>query len=579
METLSAEQQKTFNAEKQISYARAVVIIFGTFSFFFLNEQYLKKELSYGLLGLIWIYGTYVLWFKPYEKYPIFLASWFTYISDCVFATLWIYATGGFYSPFHVILYTSIIAVAFRFDLKTTMFTAALYTVSYFLLLYFMDQLDNNFGMTLVRTGFFFIIGFMTVLITRETLEQTRQKINMQALAKEAQDAHRLLADSQHQLSLLNQILELRNSIFTHAEQNAMIGSYSWNLNTNTLDYSDNLFRLLDHEPGDFQPSFEKYLSFLHPEDQEAMIESGKNAEMIDFKPKTEIHRVIKPNGQIKYLRATGQIIEEGNERKMIGTLQDITSDIKLQEQLKLKNMELEQINNQLASFNYFASHDLQEPVRKIQTFSQLILEKDDQIMETSRGYLDRISSSSRRMQNLIQAFLNYSKIGNAVMILEKTNLNDLVKDVISNLQELIEEKDARIEVENLSSLPVAPVQFHQLFMNLLSNAIKYGPSDKSPEIHIRSESVEGRRLNFKLANKNILYRKITVEDNGIGFDEQYSDKIFEVFQRLHSKDKYGGSGIGLAICKRVVESHKGFIGVTSEPGKGSKFSIYIPET
>ncbi|MCW3105127.1 MAG: hypothetical protein JWO09_3567 [Bacteroidetes bacterium] len=576
MKLETAEQQKAFNAEKQISYARSVVILFGTLSFFFLDEAHVKMHLAYFLLVLIWLYGAFTLYFKPYEKYPVFLASWFTYISDCIFATLWIYATGGIFSPYHVMLYTSIIAVAFRFNLKTTMFTASLYTLCYFLLVHYLDQLDGNFVYAFVRTGFIFIIGFMTNLITSETLSQTQQKLDMQKLAEEAGEAHRMLAEKQVELTALNAALKLKNDIFSHAEENANIGSYAWNLTSGTLEYSDNLFRLLGHEPGDFVPSLEKYLSFIHPDDRELLIAQSE-ATLNSRVAGTYIHRTITAKGELKYLRATGRIIGKEKNAILIGTLQDITEDIHLNEQLKLKNLELEESNAQLASFNYVASHDLQEPVRKIRIFSNLLLEKErNQVSEKAASYLERIAFSAARMQRLILAFLNYSKIGNSSLVLESTDLNILMKDVLADLQDVIREKNAVIEYTELPVLSVAPAQFQQVMINLLSNAIKYCKPDVPPVVKITSVKVPGAALKRSDATA-LFYWKISVQDNGIGFEAQYAEKIFEMFQRLHAKDKYEGNGIGLAICRKIVTMHMGFMDASGIPGEGSVFNIYLP--
>ncbi|MCE3280691.1 MAG: hypothetical protein K0S44_2882 [Bacteroidetes bacterium] len=574
----TAEKQITFNAEKQISYVRALVILVGTITFFTIDDHYIKKNLSHFLLVLIWLYGAFVLYFKPYEKYPIFLASWFTYISDCFFATIWIYATGGFFSPYYVMLYTSIIAVAYRFDLKTTLFTSSLYTICYFMLIWYLDQMEGHLSFVLVRMSFIFIIGFFANLITKETLNQTAQKLQMQLLAEESQQAEKRLAESEVRLAALNETLRLKNNIYSHAEENALLGSYSLNFENGKLEYSDNLFRLLGHQPGDFQPTFEKYFSFIHPDEQERIRTYAENTLKERSVAPAFFRAVI--NGEIKHLKITGKTIKENNEEILVGTVQDVTEDVLMQQELRNKNFELEQMNEQLASFNYIASHDLQEPVRKIQIFSNLILEKDsDNLSEKTKNYLERISSAGYRMQNLILAFLNYSKISNAEVVFEKTDLNQLMEEVKTNIIDLIHEKNAVIEYQELPVIYAMPFQFQQLFVNLISNSIKYSKPDVHPHIRITSKMVKGSSLKVETADQEMNYWKLTVEDNGIGFDTRFSNKIFEVFQRLHAKDNYGGSGVGLAICKKVVETHRGFIDVASVIGEGSAFNIYIPVT
>ncbi|MBI2721256.1 MAG: PAS domain-containing protein [Bacteroidetes bacterium] len=576
MDLKEAARQKTFTAEKQISYVRMIVILFGTVTFFFLNHPHVHTPLAHFLLILIWLYGLYIPIFKPYKKYSIFLASWFTYLSDSIFATLWIYATGGFYSPYHVMFYISIIAVAFRFDLKTTFFTSALYTLCYFILLWQLNQLADNETEATVRTGFIFIIGFMTYLITQETLNQTQQKIAIEQMAEEVKENYTQLSSSQAQLTLVNQKLILRNAIFNHAEENALIGSYAWYLASNKLEYSDNLYKLLGCEVDEFEPSFEKYMTFVHPDDRATMLTNWEEY-LRSKKIKNSRYRIYTKSGKLKYLHSSGKITGPENDTLVIGTVQDITSDVEMHELIHQKNKELEKSNTELASFNYIASHDLQEPVRKIHTFSKLILEKDTDLNDKTRGYLSRISSSAIRMQNLIVAFLNYSRVENTPLAFEKTDMNVLMDEVIANLSDLMEEKNAVIKKTQLPVVMLLPFQIQQLFINLISNSIKYSKPDVSPVIKISCAEIPGSQIEQEGVNANINYWKINVEDNGIGFDQKYADKIFEVFQRLHNKDEYAGTGIGLAICKKIVNSHKGFITATGSYANGATFSIYLP--
>ncbi len=236
------------------------------------------------------------------------------------------------------------------------------------------------------------------------------------------------------------------------------------------------------------------------------------------------------------------------------------------------KNEELELKNKELESFNYIASHDLQEPLRKIQLFYSRIMDKDSAILsEESKGYFSNIGSAATRMQNLIQALLSYSTASQNDTEYEKVDLNKLMVEVKSNLSDMIAEKNASIISDNLPKISVIPVQFKQVMLNLLSNGIKYAKQDVAPIIKITSEVINSDN------SKSIKYTKISFSDNGIGFEQQYEHKIFELFQRLHGKNEYMGTGIGLAICKKIIDNHKGFIKVTSEVGIGSVFSIYLP--
>lgn len=247
--------------------------------------------------------------------------------------------------------------------------------------------------------------------------------------------------------------------------------------------------------------------------------------------------------------------------------------------ELKQKNEELEKMNKELQSFAYISSHDLQEPLRKIQTFSNLIIDKEfDNLSETGKDKFKRIQNAAQRMQTLINDLLAYSRTNTQEVKLTKTNLNLLIDEVKEDLKEEIEQMNATVEVEKIeTNIDIVPFQIHQLLFNLISNSLKFSLNDIAPVIKIKSEIKKGKNLNNDKLRSDIEYCHITFSDNGIGFDQQYSEKIFEVFQRLHGKETYQGTGIGLAIVKKIIDNHKGVITATSETNKGATFDIYIP--
>lgn len=241
------------------------------------------------------------------------------------------------------------------------------------------------------------------------------------------------------------------------------------------------------------------------------------------------------------------------------------------------KNFELEKQNSELTSFTYIASHDLQEPIRKIHTFSQLILEREQgHLSPMATDYLNRITSASIRMKQLVEAFLNYSRIGNASITLEPTDLNVILQDALKNLTESIQEKHAVIEVDPLPIIHGSNIQLQQLFINLIGNAIKYAKPNVPPVIQVKAHKIADTEIGIT-GGESKEYWNICVQDNGIGFDQEHAAKIFEVFQRLHNKNEYAGTGIGLSICKKIVLAHKGYIAAMGEPGEGSTFMIYFP--
>ena len=243
---------------------------------------------------------------------------------------------------------------------------------------------------------------------------------------------------------------------------------------------------------------------------------------------------------------------------------------------LKESNASLAKMNKELESFTYISSHDLQEPLRKIQTFISRIIDMEDRISENGKNYLNRTQESAFRMQNLIRDLLAYSRLKTEIFPIEDWSLKSLIEEVKSDLDEEINEKNVMIEVIGESQIKIIVSQFRQLLTNLISNSIKF--SDKKiPHIIIQNEVVKGFEIpNDETILKEDLYSKITISDNGVGFDPQFRDRIFEVFQRLHDK-KYEGTGIGLANVKKIVENHNGFISADGKVNEGATFTLYIP--
>jgi len=375
----------------------------------------------------------------------------------------------------------------------------------------------------------------------------------------------------------LNQELLIKNNIFAEAEMNALIGSYSWNLHTGELEYSDNLFRLFGYEPNEFIPTFEKYHSLIHPEDKDQVMKDG----METIATKTLVahtYRIITKSGKIKHFRSTGKFIGADENTMLIGTVQDISQDKLFNEILQAKNLELERSNTELESFNYIASHDLQEPLRKIQAFSERILTKEANNFSTfSQDYFRRINAAAARMQNLIDALLSYSRANSSNLSDEPTDLNELVSEVLEDLQEQIQDKNAMVNFTTLPTIKIVRIQVHQLFINLVSNALKYSKPGIIPEINITASVISGKDISDPNSVVHLNYWQISVADNGIGFEQQYDKKIFELFQRLHGTSDYIGTGIGLAICKKIMRNHQGFISAIGIPGSGATFNIYFP--
>ena len=249
-----------------------------------------------------------------------------------------------------------------------------------------------------------------------------------------------------------------------------------------------------------------------------------------------------------------------------------------LKSDLEKKNESLALMNKELESFTYISSHDLQEPLRKIQTFVTRIIDSElENLSDSNKIHLKKTNESANRMQALIRDLLAYSRLKAEIFPIENANLRQIVDEIESTLEEEIQEKNASVVVKGDKELKIIVSQFRQLLTNLISNSIKFSDPERPLSIVIENQLVKGSDFGHKnpVLDKN--YSKITVRDNGIGFDSQYKDRIFEVFQRVHNDMNYKGTGIGLAIVKKIVENHEGFIDADGKIGAGATFTIYLP--
>ena len=365
------------------------------------------------------------------------------------------------------------------------------------------------------------------------------------------------------------------------------LGTWELDLISGTPRYSGRYLEILGFGKND-TPSHAEILSRLHPEDMPVRDKAFKEAMQTGKLLYTA--RLIWPDKSIRWMEGRGNIFfEKGKAVRMTGTVRDITEEKAFSQaleamvndrtrELQQANTELEKMNQELASFAYVSSHDLQEPLRKIQAFASRILEKEYQNLSSAgQDYFTRMQEAARRMQLLIQDLLAYSRTNKKEKEFVRTNLNLLVAGVIDDLEQYIQDKQATINVGELPEVDVIPFQFRQLFTNLISNSLKFRQKDVPLVINIGSERLNGLAIGSN-TDPDTYYYRVTVEDNGIGFDNNYHERIFDVFQRLHTKQDYEGTGIGLAICKKIVENHHGFIAAKGEPGKGAIFTIYIPE-
>jgi light-regulated signal transduction histidine kinase (bacteriophytochrome) len=284
------------------------------------------------------------------------------------------------------------------------------------------------------------------------------------------------------------------------------------------------------------------------------------------------------------YLEMTGRwqelTISKMDDDHLIHIFSDVTPIKEAQLKLERTIEELKRSNTNLEDFAYAASHDLKEPIRKIRTFTdRLKFALGNRLLEKDQHYFDRMEKATERMQYLIDDLLEYSHVSTSANYTDEIDLNKKVLQVLEDLEVEVEKKNAIITVDPLPVIKGHRRQIQQIFQNLITNALKFNKPGVAPEIKIRSSVTTGEHIPFSLPEelKHKTYNLVEISDNGIGFEQEYADTIFKMFQRLHAKAEYEGTGIGLAIVRKVIENHKGFIKAEGKPGEGAIFKIYLP--
>lgn len=356
-------------------------------------------------------------------------------------------------------------------------------------------------------------------------------------------------------------------------------GTFEWNIHSDQVFWSRSIYDIYELPYTSDPILYETIKAYTHPDDvrmaratiQRAM-ENGGTYEMES--------RVITPSGNIKTLHIIGKFIrnEQGEVVKLVGSLRNVT-ELRHQE-LVMKNQmaELNRSNRELEDFAYVASHDLQEPLRKIITFSERFSEKFGENLDKEAGYyLERINAAAGNMRILIQNLLEFSKVTRNKSF-RPVEMAAVIRKVRQDLELILEETGTTFVIDELPVVEGEPAQLQQLFYNLVGNAVKFRRPGVPPVLRFDSAVLSAdEKVQHQFPLRDV-YHKIVLRDNGIGFEQEYADRIFQIFQRLHGKAEYAGSGIGLAICKKIIDHHKGLIFAEGHPGEGSSFTIIIPE-
>ncbi|MCP4194571.1 MAG: PAS domain-containing protein [Planctomycetaceae bacterium] len=377
---------------------------------------------------------------------------------------------------------------------------------------------------------------------------------------------HRAIDQAAASLDHANHRLRESEERFALASEGSANGLWDWDVQSNQVWYASRFWRMLGYQgpayPSSVLDSFNRH---LHPDDFEktwaAVDRHLHQGETFDV-----VYRLKHLSDGYRWFRARGVANHsaDGKPVRMSGSIQDITAARQAEHQLKEKSLDLQRSNEELQQFAYVASHDLQEPLRAIAGYGSLLQRfHAEQLSNEGQEYLDFTIDGAKRMQSLINSLLDVSRVRTHGKTFQPIDLNEIVHTASNNLAAQIRETEATVHITNLPVLKGDSSQMIQLFQNLMSNAMKFRQQDQKPHLVIQAEEQSDDWL-------------ISISDNGIGIDPQFHNRIFTVFQRLHTREEYSGTGIGLAICKKVVERHRGQIWLESQNGAGSTFYFSI---
>jgi PAS domain S-box-containing protein len=359
--------------------------------------------------------------------------------------------------------------------------------------------------------------------------------------------------------------LHTREAQLAEAQRLAHLGSWEWDLDRDRLTWSDELYRIYALDP-ETELTYAAYQARIHPEDREHVQRVVQQAREYGTAFHHE-HRVVHPDGALHFVEGRGEVErdEQGRVVRMHGTALDITERKEIQRLLEVRAAELARSNADLEQFAYVASHDLQEPLRAVVSYLQLLEKRyKGQLDERADKYINYAVDGARRMQTLIGDLLAYSRVGRSAAQLVETDTQASLAAAVARLRSALDENGGCVTHDPLPTLAVEPGQLEQLFQNLIGNALKFR-GVQPPRIHVSAERGADEWV-------------FRVQDNGIGIEAAYHQRVFILFQRLHTRAEYPGTGIGLAICKRIVERRGGRIWVESELGQGATFCFSVPD-
>ncbi len=359
----------------------------------------------------------------------------------------------------------------------------------------------------------------------------------------------------------------------------AGVGAWEWKIGENTVNWTEHMDRLHGFQPGTLPGTYEGFLQLLDPNDRERVAHEVYRAIFEGAVYDTEF-RIVWPDGTRHALAARGHVFrdETGRPLRMMGVCWDVTARLRAQEDLQRLAKELARSNAELEQFAYIASHDLQEPLRKVQAFGDLLaMTAVEALDEQGRFYVERMRGAAGRMQMLVNDLLNFARVTSLARPFVEVDLAGVANEVASDLENRLKITGGQVEIGELPRVESDPSQMRQLLQNLIGNALKFHRKGVPPVVVLRSRFLGDSDPALAEPARTAGRCEISVQDNGIGFEEKYLERIFAPFQRLHARAEYEGTGMGLAICRKIVERHGGSITARSTPGQGTTFLVTLP--
>jgi signal transduction histidine kinase len=375
--------------------------------------------------------------------------------------------------------------------------------------------------------------------------------------------------------------MQMRLRLFEETEQMLEYGTWTYHPRSGALSWTSGLYTLLGYDKSEIPQNIKHdfFMKHVLPEYADDFEKNLRTA--ITERSSMEFEYTVKTkSGELKNVFTKARVIVDFEDSlTVVGTTRDITLLRNFEKEQERHLHDLNRSNKALEEFAYVASHDLQEPVRKIAMFSERLRSKySDMIDREGLLFIDRIVGAADNMKMLIDNLLEFSRANRSSEAFAPVNLQDVFQQVITNLELKIEETKSTISISGLPTIEAVGSEMEQLFSNLISNSIKFRRPSMIPHIEITGhQATVAEKTRYALPDDRT-FHVIEVKDNGIGFEEEYTEKIFQIFHRLHGKAEYPGSGIGLAICKRIVDNHNGIIAARSLPGCGSTFTVILPE-